>query len=63
MSVKTLLEGYPSNIKGWKKNFFFISGDVDDWEFSLGISKENGVPRVLRSRGVLGLSSPAKSFL
>ncbi|GFS36286.1 hypothetical protein Acr_00g0045130 [Actinidia rufa] len=48
---KTLLGvgGYPNNIKRWKKKFFFISGD--DWEFSLGISKDIRVPRVLRSWG------------
>ncbi|GFZ18491.1 hypothetical protein Acr_27g0002300 [Actinidia rufa] len=27
---KTLLGGYPSNVKGWKSKFFFVSGD--EWE-------------------------------
>ncbi|GFY81552.1 SAUR-like auxin-responsive protein family [Actinidia rufa] len=42
----TMLRGYPSNVKGWKK-FFFILGD--NWEFAHGVSQELGVPRVLRS--------------
>ncbi|GFS37382.1 hypothetical protein Acr_00g0051660 [Actinidia rufa] len=28
------VQGIPSNVKGWKKNFFVISGD--DWEFFPG---------------------------
>ncbi|PSS08040.1 MAP/microtubule affinity-regulating kinase [Actinidia chinensis var. chinensis] len=48
-SKKTLLGGYHSNVKGWKKKFFFISGD--DWEFSPGLSRDTSVPRVLRSWG------------
>ena len=38
---------YPSNVKGQKKKFFFIFRD--DWEFSLEVSREVGVPRVMRS--------------
>ena len=44
---KDPIGGYPSNIKGWKKKFFFISGD--DYKFSPGISKEKGVAMVPRS--------------
>ncbi|PSS07222.1 Proline--tRNA ligase [Actinidia chinensis var. chinensis] len=28
---KNILKGAPSNVKGWKRRFFFVSGD--DWEF------------------------------
>ncbi|GFS36777.1 hypothetical protein Acr_00g0047970 [Actinidia rufa] len=41
---RSLIGGY---LKGWKKKFFFISGD--DWEFAYGLSRELGVLRVLRS--------------
>ncbi|GFZ11565.1 hypothetical protein Acr_22g0009630 [Actinidia rufa] len=44
---KTLLRGYPSNVKGWKRIFFFTSGQ--EWEFSEGSSREYGVPRVTKS--------------
>ena len=33
---KTMIKGYPNNVKGRKKKFFFIS--EDDWEFYPGIS-------------------------
>ncbi|GFZ10862.1 peptidoglycan-binding LysM domain-containing protein [Actinidia rufa] len=36
--------GVPRNVKGWKKKFFFILGD--EWEFSLRIFRDVGVPRV-----------------
>ncbi|GFY94936.1 hypothetical protein Acr_10g0003210 [Actinidia rufa] len=36
---KTLLKGYPSNVKGWKRKFFFIS--KDNWEFPKGIISES----------------------
>ncbi|GFZ11287.1 hypothetical protein Acr_22g0006850 [Actinidia rufa] len=39
--------GYPINVKGRKKDFFFISGD--NWEFAHGQSRELGVPMVPRS--------------
>ena len=44
-------QGYPSNVKGWNKNFFFISGD--DREFSSRISRDEGVPWVPRSWNTL----------
>ena len=59
-SKKTLLRGYPSNVKGWKKKFFFIL--KDDWEFSPGIFRDAGVLRVPRSWGTTGQSSFVKSF-
>ncbi|GFS41581.1 hypothetical protein Acr_00g0075200 [Actinidia rufa] len=37
-------QGYPNNVKEWKKKFFFIS--KDDREFPSGISRDAGVPRV-----------------
>ncbi|GFZ03494.1 hypothetical protein Acr_16g0001180 [Actinidia rufa] len=46
---KTLLGGYPSNVKGWKSKFFFVSGD--EWEFPEGSSQE-GAPRVPKTWGV-----------
>ncbi|GFZ18458.1 hypothetical protein Acr_27g0001970 [Actinidia rufa] len=39
---------YPSNVKGWKKNFF-VSGD--NWEFPKGFAREAGAPRVPRLWG------------
>ncbi|GFY81123.1 hypothetical protein Acr_01g0009320 [Actinidia rufa] len=38
--VKNVLKGAPSNVKGWKRRFFFVSGD--DWEFHLMIPREEG---------------------
>ncbi|XP_057465950.1 uncharacterized protein LOC130755554 isoform X2 [Actinidia eriantha] len=49
---QTLLGWYPSNVKGWKKKFFFISGD--NWEFAHGQFWELGVPKVPRSWSTLG---------
>ncbi|GFS42334.1 hypothetical protein Acr_00g0079240 [Actinidia rufa] len=46
------LERGLSNIKGWKRRFFFVSGD--DWEFHLTIPHEEGVVRVPRSWGAPG---------
>ncbi|GFS31549.1 hypothetical protein Acr_00g0018040 [Actinidia rufa] len=43
---KVLLGGYPSNVKGWKSKFFFVSGD--EWEIPKGTSRE-GAPRVPRT--------------
>ncbi|GFZ05830.1 hypothetical protein Acr_17g0014020 [Actinidia rufa] len=43
---KTLLGGYPSNVKGWKSKFFFVSGN--EWELPEGSSRE-GAPRVPRT--------------
>ncbi|GFS44415.1 hypothetical protein Acr_00g0090220 [Actinidia rufa] len=51
---KNILKGPPNNVKGWKRRFFFISGD--DWEFHLTIPREEGAVRVLRSWGPLGAS-------
>ncbi|GFZ20830.1 hypothetical protein Acr_28g0015350 [Actinidia rufa] len=38
------------NVKGWKKKFFFISGD--NWDFPQGLSWEAGISRVPRSWGI-----------
>ncbi|GFZ05549.1 hypothetical protein Acr_17g0011210 [Actinidia rufa] len=46
---KSLLGGYPSNVKGWKSKFFFVTGD--EWEFSEDATRE-GAPRVPRTWGV-----------
>ncbi|GFZ01919.1 hypothetical protein Acr_15g0005280 [Actinidia rufa] len=46
---KTLLGGYPSNVKGWKSKFFFVSGD--EWEFPEGSSWE-GALKVPRTWGI-----------
>ncbi|GFS31664.1 microsomal signal peptidase 25 kDa subunit [Actinidia rufa] len=46
---KVLLEGYPSNVKGWKSKFFFVSGD--EWEIPEGVSRK-GAPRVPRTWGI-----------
>ncbi|GFY87131.1 hypothetical protein Acr_05g0007700 [Actinidia rufa] len=52
---KNIMKGAPSNDKGWKKRFFFVSGD--DWEFHPSIPREEGprrrhfkIPMVLYSR-------------
>ena len=29
---RNVIKGSPNNVKGWKRRFFFVSGD--DWEFS-----------------------------
>ncbi|GFY91229.1 hypothetical protein Acr_07g0014250 [Actinidia rufa] len=44
---KNLLRGSPSNVKGWKKRFFFASGD--EWEFPSGMAADDSTPRVPRS--------------
>ncbi|GFS43542.1 hypothetical protein Acr_00g0085660 [Actinidia rufa] len=46
-----LLGGYPSNVKGWKSKFFFVSGD--EWEIPKGTSRE-GTPRVPRTWEIPG---------
>ncbi|GFY98090.1 hypothetical protein Acr_12g0006310 [Actinidia rufa] len=46
---KVLLGGYPSNVKGWKSKFFFVSGD--EWEIPAGTSPV-GAPRVPRTWGI-----------
>ncbi|GFY94786.1 hypothetical protein Acr_10g0001710 [Actinidia rufa] len=46
---KVLLGGYPSNVKGWKSKFFFVSGD--EWEILEGTSRV-GAPRVPRTWGI-----------
>ncbi|GFY96664.1 hypothetical protein Acr_11g0009700 [Actinidia rufa] len=61
-SGKNILKGAPSNVKGWKRRFFFVLGD--DWEFHPIFPREEGEVQVLRSWGapskqynkVLGLS-------
>ncbi|GFZ19872.1 hypothetical protein Acr_28g0005770 [Actinidia rufa] len=37
---KNIPKGGPSNVKGWKKRFFFISGDY--WEFHPSIPRKGG---------------------
>ncbi|GFZ16787.1 hypothetical protein Acr_26g0000570 [Actinidia rufa] len=44
--------GYPSNVNGWKKTFFFIL--EDNWEFAHEKSQGLGVTRVPRSWGTPG---------
>ncbi|GFZ02371.1 hypothetical protein Acr_15g0009790 [Actinidia rufa] len=51
---KNLLRGSPSNVKGWKKRFFFASGD--EWEFPSGMAADDSTPRVPRSWGTPGKS-------
>ncbi|GFZ12756.1 aluminum activated malate transporter family protein [Actinidia rufa] len=46
---KVLLGGYPSNVKGWKSEFFFVFGDK--WDIPEGTSRE-GAPRVPRTWGI-----------
>ncbi|GFS41720.1 hypothetical protein Acr_00g0076030 [Actinidia rufa] len=46
---KVLLGGYPSNVKGWKSKFFFVSGD--EWEIPEGVSRK-GAARVPRAWGI-----------
>ncbi|GFS31359.1 hypothetical protein Acr_00g0016890 [Actinidia rufa] len=57
---KTLLGGYPNNVKGWKSKFFFVSGD--EWERPEGSSRE-GAPRVPRTWGVPGEGHPGGEVL
>ncbi|GFS37211.1 hypothetical protein Acr_00g0050670 [Actinidia rufa] len=51
---KNLLRGSPSNVKGWKKRFFFASGD--EWEFLPSMATDDSTPRVPRSWGTPGKS-------
>ncbi|GFZ19668.1 hypothetical protein Acr_28g0003730 [Actinidia rufa] len=51
-SKKTLLGGYPGNVKGWKKKFFFILGD--DWEFPSRTSRDVNVPKIPKTLGTPG---------
>ncbi|GFZ14944.1 hypothetical protein Acr_24g0011340 [Actinidia rufa] len=46
---KVLLGGYPSNVKGWKRKFFFVSGD--EWEIPEEKSRK-GAARVPRTWGI-----------
>ncbi|GFS35111.1 hypothetical protein Acr_00g0037930 [Actinidia rufa] len=48
---KNLLRGSPSNVKGWKRRFFFAS--KDEWEFFSSMPPGVGIPRVPRSWDVL----------
>ncbi|GFS33948.1 hypothetical protein Acr_00g0031420 [Actinidia rufa] len=48
---KDLLSGSPSNVKGWKKRFFFTFRD--EWEFFSSMPPSMGIPRVPRSWGAL----------
>ncbi|PSS07223.1 Glyceraldehyde-3-phosphate dehydrogenase, testis-specific like [Actinidia chinensis var. chinensis] len=54
---KNLLRGSPSNVKGWKKRFFFASGD--EWEFFPSMPTSVGIPQVPQSWGTLGKSCNA----
>ncbi|GFZ06998.1 hypothetical protein Acr_18g0011680 [Actinidia rufa] len=56
---KTLLGGYPSNVKGWKSKFFFVTGD--EWELPEGSSRE-GAPRVLRTWGFQHCNNPPRLY-
>ncbi|GFZ06591.1 hypothetical protein Acr_18g0007610 [Actinidia rufa] len=49
---KNILKGAPSNVKGWKRIFFFVSRD--DWEFHPTNPYEQRVVRVPRSWGAPG---------
>ncbi|GFY97468.1 hypothetical protein Acr_12g0000090 [Actinidia rufa] len=51
---KNLFRGSLSNVKGWKKRFFFASGD--EWEFLPSMATDDRTPRVPRSRGTPGKS-------
>ncbi|GFZ00929.1 hypothetical protein Acr_14g0005640 [Actinidia rufa] len=51
---KNLLRGSPSNVKGWKKRFFFAL--EDEWEFFLSMPPGVGIPSVTRSWGTPGKS-------
>ncbi|GFZ03491.1 hypothetical protein Acr_16g0001150 [Actinidia rufa] len=51
---KNLLRGSPSNVKGWKKRFFFASRD--EWEFFPSMPSGEGISRVPRSWGMPGKS-------
>ncbi|GFZ18399.1 hypothetical protein Acr_27g0001380 [Actinidia rufa] len=51
---KNLLRGSLSNVKGWKKRFFFTSRD--EWEFPSGMAADDSTPRVPRSWGTPGKS-------
>ncbi|GFY81103.1 hypothetical protein Acr_01g0009120 [Actinidia rufa] len=46
---KVLVGGYPSNVKGWKSKFFFVSGD--EWEIPEETSRKGAV-RVPRTWGI-----------
>ncbi|GFS36748.1 hypothetical protein Acr_00g0047860 [Actinidia rufa] len=46
---KNLLRGSPSNVKGWKKRFYFTFGD--EWEFFSSIPLGEGIPRVSSNGG------------
>ncbi|GFS37265.1 hypothetical protein Acr_00g0051010 [Actinidia rufa] len=50
---KNLLRGSLSNVKGWKKRFFFASRD--EWEFFPSMPPGDGIPRVPRSWGAPGI--------
>ncbi|GFS40779.1 hypothetical protein Acr_00g0070500 [Actinidia rufa] len=56
---KTLLEGYPNNVKGWKSKFFFISGD--EWELLEGSPRE-GTPRVPKTWGFQHCNNPSRLY-
>ncbi|GFZ17187.1 hypothetical protein Acr_26g0004570 [Actinidia rufa] len=48
---KVLLGGYPSNVKGWKSKFFFVSGD--EWEIPEEKSRK-GAARISTATILLG---------
>ncbi|GFZ13232.1 hypothetical protein Acr_23g0016170 [Actinidia rufa] len=49
---KNLFQRSPSNVKGWKTRFFFVSGD--EWEFPSGVATSDITARVPRSWGTPG---------
>ncbi|GFY96533.1 hypothetical protein Acr_11g0008390 [Actinidia rufa] len=53
---KVLLGGYPSNVKGWKSKFFFVSGD--EWE----IPEEKSRKGAARVRGHKHCNNPPRLF-
>ncbi|GFZ06968.1 hypothetical protein Acr_18g0011380 [Actinidia rufa] len=42
-SSRNVIKGSPNNVKGWKKRFFFVSGD--DWEFFPSIASGERAPQ------------------
>ncbi|GFZ00558.1 hypothetical protein Acr_14g0001930 [Actinidia rufa] len=51
---KNLLRGSPSNMKGWKKRFFFASRD--EWEFFPSMPASEGIPQVPSCNTLLALT-------
>ncbi|GFS36301.1 hypothetical protein Acr_00g0045210 [Actinidia rufa] len=61
---KTLFGEYPSNVKGWKRKFFFILGD--NWEFPKGrisLKKLGQKLEESKSRSSVAKSTPMKGVV